>query len=125
MNDNAKALYEDLLASRLPAFDMKCWCGTAHCIGGEASIRMGFGNPIEEWEWLGLSEVVGLTLFYPETIMGADKLLMGFKDSMLAHPSDSPWEFLGSESAYECSQPQAAIALKRACEMSESELAPD
>jgi len=119
MNENATKLYEDLKNSRLEAFDMRHWCGTAHCIGGEASIRMGVGNPTEEWEWLGLTEPIGLALLYPDLLQSDDdKEKDKYGQYLASHDADSPWAFLGNASAYKSTQPEAAEALRRACELS-------
>ncbi len=127
MNDNAKALYEDLLASRIKHFDMRFWhealpdCGTACCIGGTAEARMklagldvgGYsGKAATVGGWLGLDEDTADDLFYPADNSTNCKMR-----------KSSAWyfgRFADSGDPFQATQPEAAEALKRACELSES-----
>jgi hypothetical protein len=114
VNDNAKALYEDLANERLREFDMHHWCGSACCLGGNAYLRMiGRDEPVESIEsheegdiaaWLGIDADIALQLFYPGD-----------------HEDEGhPWNGI-CESPYNATQQQAAEALKRACELSEAQ----
>lgn len=127
MNENARALYEDLAAERLQKFYMRDVedCGTPQCILGHALHRMGRLNDfiIEEnseikkrglqasrtdyksthdaYEWLGLTVEAGDSLCF------------------FAPWFDEVWpEIKGSR--FHATQPEAAEALKRACELSEA-----
>jgi hypothetical protein len=113
VNDNAKALYEDLLHSRLPDFAMDKWltyCGTPQCIGGHAEYRMRgalsspFADEAEIAQWLGLTARIGRYLFYPNRDM----------DGVWSHVTS----FMGG---YAATQPEAAEALRKACELAEEE----
>jgi hypothetical protein len=103
MNDNAKKLYEDLLNERLPQFDMTSvedFCGAPLCIIGWAYHRGGFSGLDRReraYEWLGLDWHTGQQLCFAS--------------------SDLVWgELYRNQGMFAATQPEAAEALRRACE---------
>lgn len=116
MNENARQLIDDLENERLEQFDMSDVvhpeCGSPSCIGGHAEYRrrIALGMSIiclhinlNTYEWLGLEFFIGEQLCFPKDMVSVDV-----------------WGAITKE-PYQATQKQAAQALRRAVELSESQ----
>lgn len=110
MNENATALYTKLKNSEFENFDMG-W--PDDCIAGHAR-RMSemVGQSINNrtlFLWLGLTDEVALALIFPKGI--------GVGHPLYVHEI---WGHVG-RNIHKATQPQAAEALRKACELSEAQ----
>ncbi len=133
MNPNAQLLHDDLAASKLVKFDMHDVqsCGSPRCILGHAVARkdgseglkslmetaingahMSFKTVpqvLETYKWLGLTPEIGNALCFPNA-SPLSEVVWDRDDEVLV---DHPW----LRSPYASTQPEAAAALARACEL--------
>ncbi len=124
MNTNAQALYDDLKEGRLEHFDMKDYfnaCGTPSCIGGHIAHRMGLKaadllledapGPRVMLEWLGLNR------FYTGLFLPARS------EHAAGYTMYQIWGHMykARRDPFTATQAEAAEALRRACELFETQ----